>query len=330
MELIQKVKKNILQGKYFDRGDTVIIGVSGGPDSTALAYILDSLRYELGLHLYIAHYNHHLRRSADGDQKFVEQLARQLKAPYTIGRWHKPSLRHKGSLEEAARRRRFHFFNQLARKIKAKAVVLAHTKDDQAETVLMRILRGTGLQGLRGMLVSRKINEILCVRPLLNISKDEILAFLKKEKISFRLDPTNKRKIFTRNKIRLELLPYLAKHYNRGIKDLLANLGDNAITDYGYLEREARKIYAQIATSTRTKAKIMLSLPAMTRQHPAIQRMIVRLGLETLQGNTNRFTLIHLREIEDLIHQRPPGAIVHLPENIQARKNLKHLILTRN
>ena len=117
MLLIQKVKKNIHETGFFIRGNTIIVGTSGGPDSVALTHILHSLQYELGFHLHIAHYNHHLRRGANADQKFVERLAEGLNIPCSTGHWNNPKALKKGSMEDAARRRRFQFFNRLAKKI---------------------------------------------------------------------------------------------------------------------------------------------------------------------------------------------------------------------
>jgi len=330
MRLVQKVKKNIQNTKLFGRGNTIIVGASGGPDSVALTHILHSLQYELGFHLHIAHYNHNLRRSANTDQKFVEQLAEQLNVPCSVGHWANPKALKKGSLEDAARKRRFQFFNQLARKINAQAVVLAHTEDDLAETVLMRILRGTGLQGLRGILPTREIDGTYFVRPLLNVKKDDILTFLKKKNIPFRIDPTNKQTKFFRNKIRLELLPLLTKQYNQNIKELLTNLANNVDTDYDYLESQAQKLFEKHAKYSAHKKNIRIDLKPFMTQHPALKRMLIRVSMEQLQGDTRRLTLAHFREIEDLLQNRPEGAIVHLPRNICVCKDPRHLVLTHN
>lgn len=331
MHLIQKIKKTLQESGLFGRSETIIIGVSGGPDSTALAYILHSLQYELGFHLHIAHYNHHLRRSAISDQKFVEQMAEQLNIPCSIGHWKNPNALKKGSLEDAARRRRFKFFNQLAKKIGARTIVLAHTEDDLAETVLMRILRGTGLQGLRGILPRREMDGISFVRPLLSTKKDAILAFLKKKNIPFRIDPSNKQTKFFRNKVRLELLPLLTKHYNRNIKKLLTNLANNVYTDYDYLENQALKLFTKYAKYSANKKSIHLDLKLFNTQHPALKRMLIRIGIRQLVGNTNRLTLAHFQEIEKLLQKhRPNGTVVHLPRNIYIRKDSQTLILAHN
>jgi len=266
MQLIQNIKTSIQNNSLFVRGATFIIGASGGPDSTALVHILHNLQYELGYHLHIAHYNHNLHRNAKQDQKFVELLAEQLNIPCSVGCWKNPKELKRGSLEDAARRRRFQFFSRLAKKTDAKAVILAHTEDDLAETVLMRILRGAGLQGLRGILPDRKIDGICYIRPLLAIKKDEILAFLKKNNISYRIDPTNKNTEFFRNKIRLELLPLLSKQYNHNIKGLLTNMADNISTDYSYLESQSQKLFTKLAKCSSNNKNVRIDLKLYSSQ----------------------------------------------------------------
>jgi tRNA(Ile)-lysidine synthase len=330
MRLIQKVKKNLQDNPLFVRGATVIVGTSGGPDSTALTHILHNLQYELGFHLHIAHFNHNLHRSANTDQKFVEQLAEQLNVPCSVGHWSNSKTHKKGSIEDAARKQRFQFFNQLAKKINARVIVLAHTEDDLAETVLMRVLRGTGLQGLRGILPSRKMDGIYYIRPLLAVKKEHILTFLKKKNIPYRIDPTNKKTEFFRNKIRLELLPLLSKQYNHNIKELLTNLADNIATDYNYLEMQAQKLFTKLAKCSSNNKNIRIDLKLYSSQHPALKRMIIRNGVKQLRGNTNRLTLAHFREIEDFLQNRPQKATVHLPRNISIRKDSKYLIMAQN
>jgi len=330
MQLIQKVKKSIQDDHLFGRGHTVIVGVSGGPDSVALAHILHALQYQLSFHLHFAHFNHHFHRNANADQKFVENLAEQLNIPCSVGHWKNSKLFKKSSFEDAARRRRIQFFSRLAKKINAQAIVLAHTKDDLAETVLMRILRGTGLQGLRGILPKRNLGTICVVRPLLKLKKKDILTFLKKRGIVFRTDPTNAQTKFFRNRIRIKLLPLLAKDYNRNITELLTNLIDNISTDYNYIRQQSQKLSKKLVKYSRGKKRAHIDLGSFSKEHPALQRMLVRNVIKQFKGDTNRFTMAHFKEIEDLVHRRPTGTIVHLPKNIRIRKNSRSLILEYN
>ncbi len=318
MDLVDQVRRNIRRCGFLSCGDTLIVGVSGGPDSVALLHALVGLQHELGLKLCVAHFNHCLRKTALRDQKFVQQLAENLSLPCRVEVWKRRNER--GSLEELARLERIEFFRSLAAETKAAAIILGHTRDDLAETVLMRILRGTGLQGMRGILLERHVQGVCLFRPLLDVSKKEILVHLKKRRIPFCLDETNRQKKFLRNKIRMELLPLIERQYNKNIKELLCHLADNAAVDYAYLEGQARLSFRRIAKCSKDGRNVRFGLQVLARRPLALRRMLIRIAVECLKGDTNRLTLKHSREIEDLIDQRPEGSIVHLPDMLCAQK----------
>ncbi len=330
MSLIEKTKDYIQSNDLLHHGDTVIVGVSGGADSVSLLHILYSLRYDLGLQLHVAHYNHNLRRGANADTHFVAALTQKLNLPYSTQTWTHPQLRAKGSLEEIARKRRLHFFTTLAKKINAPAIALAHTQDDLAETVVMRILRGCGLQGIRAILPKREIEGHKIIRPLLGVKKKEIISYLKKNHIAFRVDPTNQQKKFFRNQIRLDLLPLIKKKYNPNIEETLSHLAQNAATDYDYLEKEAKQFLLSPKQWIKSTHQIKIDRPSFSRRHPAIQRMLIRLAIEQLKGDTNRLTLEHAKAIENLLAHQPAQTIIHLPNEILAHKTNHHLILSRS
>ncbi len=327
MNLNQKVKNEILSSQLFHRGDTVIVGVSGGSDSVALLHLLYDLRHGLGITLHVAHYNHNLRLSAKTDQRFVESLAQKFHLSYDTATWSNPPNKNsKGSLEELAREQRLKFFSSLVKKNPAWKIALAHTEDDLAETVLMRILRGTGLQGLRSILPRTTLNGLTVIRPLLGISKNEILDYLKKHHLRFRQDPMNKDLDFFRNKIRLQLLPLLTKEYNPNIQEVLANLSKTMSVDYQYLRQEAEKRFHSSVCSLTIK-KIEFDLKKFRNYHPAIQRMMIRLAVEHLKGNTNQFTLMHIQKIEELVQtNQPMTTTLSLPKGIHCQRKEKRLI----
>jgi tRNA(Ile)-lysidine synthase len=312
--LLEKVKKTLRDHHLLARHDTVLIGVSGGPDSVALLYILYLLKEQYWLKLHIAHLDHSLRRSSAKDKKFVIGLAKKLALPVTAAR---VKLNSRGSPEEAARQARLEFFLRVAKKIKAKKIALGHNRDDQAETVLMRIIRGTGLYGLAGILPKRQIFGLTFIRPLIETSRREIELFLKKKKLEFRIDETNLKNLYLRNKIRNCLLPLLEKHYNKNIKGVLCNMAESAGLDYDYLNAVADKW--QKRRGPKLKIKPLVGL------HPAIRRLVLRLRIASLRGNTRRLDFRHIREIEDLLCQRPVNSIVNLPQGISAVKKRRYL-----
>ncbi|MDP2654505.1 MAG: tRNA lysidine(34) synthetase TilS [Candidatus Omnitrophota bacterium] len=300
-------------------GDTLIVGVSGGPDSMALLNLLARMRTTLGLKLIAAHVNHGLRRTAGRDERCVRQACVGLQIPCHVKKLSLGRRRSRGSVEEIARNKRLQFFSASAKKLRADAVALAHTKDDLAETVLMRILRGTGLQGLQGMPLSKNINGMKIIRPLLGISKHELLNYLQKEKIAFQVDESNSEQKFFRNKIRLELLPLLERKYNADIREVLTNLSKTAAVDYEYLSQAARQEFKR---SFKILGPNSLSAPLarMGKLHPALRRGVIRLAVQKIRGDSTALALRHMEEIEDLIQNRPNGSAVSLPDGLCARK----------
>jgi tRNA(Ile)-lysidine synthase len=310
--IIDTVKNTIKKYGLLQKYETILIGISGGPDSVCLLYILNSLKQDLKLKLHAVHIDHMLRKDSKKDLEYVQDLCNRLKIPLKSARINVQSLAQKGSLEEAARNVRLDFFFKTAKVIKADAVALGHNLDDQAETVLMRILRGSGLAGLSGILPKRNILGFQVIRPLIEVKRREIETFLKKRRIKARIDSTNSEDIYFRNRIRHKLLPLLEKEYNGNIKELLANMAESVALDYDYLAQATEKI----AKNSKTR----FSLNKLGSLHPALKRLIFRSAIAALKGDTRRLTFQHIREIEDLLLNRPSGSIVNLPRNVCARK----------
>ncbi|MBI5150476.1 MAG: tRNA lysidine(34) synthetase TilS [Candidatus Omnitrophica bacterium] len=320
VNILQQVKTAVIASGVLSPGDTVIVGVSGGPDSVALVHVLSCLRHELGLSVHAVHFNHGWRKSARIDERFTGRLARQLGVPCWYGVRRGKLPRSRVSLEEQGRRQRFDFFRRLAKKLDARAVMIAHTQDDLVETVLMHILRGSGLQGMRGILSHRRVEGLEILRPLLNVPKRAVLAYLKENKIPFRTDPSNRRTKFLRNRIRLELLPLLEKKYSRNIRSLLAGLADTIGTDYDFLAKAAEKVFAELIRPGANPKAVRFEKKGFLRQPVAVQRMLIRLAVEELRQNTNRLTLTHLRAVETMT-RGGKAADVHLPGGIRVLQN---------
>lgn len=316
-KLINTIKKN----KLITRGDRLVIGVSGGPDSVALLCLLNGLKKELDLKLHVAHLDHLLRKDSFRDSNFVQALARRLDLPITLGKINVKAVSSKGSLEEIARNVRLNFLFRTAKKIGAKKIALGHNFNDQAETVLMRILRGSGLYGLSGILPKRDIAGYQIIRPLLEVSRKEIIAFLRSKRIVPRIDKTNLKDLYLRNKIRNRLLPLLEKEYNKNIQEVLVNLAQSSGADYDYLAKSAQ----EIAFGQKNK----LSVARLAKLHPAMRRLILRQAISNIQGSTRRINFQHIKELEDLIFNRPVNSIVDLPKEIQVVKKRNFLVFRK-
>jgi len=318
--LIEKVRKTIRKYSLLKKNDTVLLGVSGGPDSLTLLYVLAALKKEFNLKLQVAHLDHMLRSDSEQDMEFVERVAKKLDLPFTGTRINIKEIAKKGSLEEICRNARLGFLFKVAGNIKAAKIALGHNLDDQAETVLMRLLRGSGLYGLAGILPKKKIYGFTIIRPLIEVKRKEIETFLKRRKLVPRIDPTNHQDIYLRNKIRNKLLPGLEKDYNRNIKEVLSHTAESVANDYDYLN--------QISIVAAKGLGANINLKKFSRLHLAVQRMALRRKIFQLKGNTRRIDFRHIQEIEELILNRPVNSIVDLPGNIRVKKTKQSLVFS--
>jgi tRNA(Ile)-lysidine synthase len=299
------------------------VGFSGGADSMALMQTLVALRHDLGIRLHAAHFNHRLRPQALRDERFVRRWCARLNVPLTVGyRRGRKVIR---LSEDDARQMRFKFFVNLALRLQAQSVALAHTRSDLAETVLMRLLRGSGLYGLRGILPQRSINNITFVRPLMGVARSDVEDYLKRKHVPFCTDATNLTFKYARNKIRLKLLPLLAREYNPQITDILTDLAHTAYEDYDFLFNCAQKRFEKSVIVSAGRVKI--SLQQISRLHPAIRRLIIRQMAQVLTHDPSALTFEHVRAVEDRIADSGHGRLF-LPHNITVSKTKRSLELS--
>ena len=229
-EFLQRAEREIQERNLFSRGQKILVAVSGGADSMVLLHTLNSLAQKFRWKISVAHFNHQLRgRASDADEKLVRKTAADLKLPVFVERADVKSFAQKSklSVEMAARKLRHEFFARVARGQKTSVVALAHHADDQIELFFLRLLRGAGGEGLAGMKwrsPSPADKKITLVRPLLDLTKTELLDFARENKIHFREDATNYSSDFLRNRIRNELLPLLQKNYQPGVAKTVLRL----------------------------------------------------------------------------------------------------------
>ncbi|MDP3143514.1 MAG: tRNA lysidine(34) synthetase TilS [Candidatus Omnitrophota bacterium] len=330
MPIINQLKNTILRHKMLKAKDRLLLGVSGGPDSLAMLFLFNHLRQSMGLRLYVAHLNHQMRKDAALDLEFVRKACRKLGIPFFGESINSLKLKAKGSLEEVAREIRRDFLIKIAKRNAIPVIALGHTKDDQAETVLMRLLRGSGLSGLSGILPRRNIAGLVFIRPLIEIERKDIDKYLKKIKIKPRIDATNKELCFFRNRIRHKLLPHLANGYSPNIKTLLSNTASILGLDYDYINQQGAQALMKCSRISLQAKRLYLkiSLDRLKKLHPAMQRMVLRLGVERLKGDTRRLTFKHWEELEDLFINRKANSIVDLPAGICVKKEPKYLVVS--
>lgn len=274
-DLIRKVESFCKKENLLDRQDTVIVAVSGGPDSIALLHILAALQDRWSLHLVAAYVNHGLRAAAFEEEVFVESQARAVGAEFYCRRIDAAAIAEKEdlSIETAGRNERYAFFTDLAEKTGAMKIAVGHHEDDQAETVLMHLLRGGGVSGAGAM----KAQNGPIIRPLLCVSHQDILAALKEAKLSWCIDESNESREYLRNRIRHDVMPLL-KTVNPQVTEALNRFAFISRQENRYMENEAAK-QLELA-GRRNEQGFYLNVSALTDLHEALQRRVVRLAVQ--------------------------------------------------
>ena len=314
-----RVLQFIREYRLISGNGCLLVAVSGGPDSICLLHILVSLREELNLELHIAHLNHQLRGvESEADALYVAQLAERLGVTATIAERDVRAY-HAGqhqSLEEAAREVRYTFLAEVARSIGADRVAVGHTTDDNVETILMHLIRGSGTRGLRGLQPvtqwQHEADSLTIIRPLLGISRQETEAYCRRHKLAPRLDSSNLSLSPLRNRIRLELLPRL-KDYNPQVANALLRTARIAGDDIAVIDTESARWWPRIARKEgdviNLDKKGFLQLPA------SLQRNLLRLAVESLLGSLKDIEARHIEGIMALL-TRPAGKRLNLPQGL--------------
>ena len=294
----------------------LLVAVSGGQDSAALLGMLVSLREELDITLHIAHLDHQLRGvESDNDARYVSQLAKQLGIPVTVEQYDVLAYQKKQriSLEEAARELRYNFLARVAGSIGADLVAVGHTKDDNIETILMHLIRGTGTQGLQGL---QPINrwqysdkEVSIIRPLLTVSRQETAEYCYKKGIIPRVDTSNLSLSHLRNRVRQQLVPLL-EEYNPQINEALLRTARIAGDELAYLEAEMAKLWSGIVQ--KQAGTIRISKERFLGLSSALQRQLLRAVIEELLGSLKDIETRHIEEIMTILN-KPAGKQLCLP-----------------
>lgn len=330
-EFIDCVRRQSL----LSRGDRVLVAVSGGPDSVALLHLLHELREQWGLELEVAHLQHGIRgEEAKEDARFVADLAESLGLPFHLKEIDLPQMKAragKGNLEALARAERYRFFAEVSGERKLDKIATAHTQDDQAETILMWLLRGAGMKGLSGMAPLQAIRAsdldsprpVTVIRPLLEVSKAEILDYLAQNKLAYRLDRTNQDTAWLRNWIRQELLPAIKQ---RAGDDFPARLGRAA-----KLLREEDRYLDQLAVSRLAEMRSAdgLDRSELLRAPTPMRRRVLRLWIAEKRGHLRGLDFIHIEALLRLIDQGPPQGRLAIPGGWELVREYERLRLEK-
>ena len=332
-KILDKIRKTVKEHDMIRPGDRIVVGLSGGPDSVCMMHALWALREELGISgLCAVHINHGLRGAeSDGDQEYAAQLCESLGVEFRAFRFDvaKEAAAAGVGTEDAGRRIRYQAFEEVRREIGAQRIAVAHNMNDQAETVLMRIMRGTGIAGLAGIPYRRQDGMI--IRPVLELRRDEIEAYCERAGLSPRIDSTNKESIYTRNRIRLEMLPAMAEHFNPDIESALVRLSKQAAEDNDFIQQAAEAYIDSCVAAVSDNgnadtvrvgrfdpAENSLRIDGFTDLHPSVAKRVIMTcaGRSGLEYNISS---VHVDRVMELVHSGTESKEVDLTQGYYAR-----------
>lgn len=320
----QLVYNTIIRENLIKKGDKIVLGVSGGPDSMALLYSLYNMKDELQIELVAVHINHGVRGfEADSDEEYVKDICEKLDIPFYCKRVDMDAYakQKKMSSEEAGRELRYAFFSEVLQKVMGDKIAVAHNKNDQAETVMMRFLRGTGIEGLKGM--QYKIGNV--IRPLLDVERKMIEEYCMSNNISARTDKTNFQPIYGRNKIRLKVIPYIEDNINKGIIGTLTRTASIMKEDNEFLNDCAKAKFDYVCT---VKPKsILIDVDKFTTLHKAMKSRILRNAITIINGSSKNIGLKHIDNMIEFIEDGESGRIHDTTMNLELLKKYDACIL---
>ena len=326
--LIERVLKTIRNYEMLKPKDTVLVAVSGGADSLFLLHALSHLKAKLKLNkLIVCNLDHGIRgKESREDSAFVKKIAEDLNMGFIHKRIDLSKKRSKRlSTEELAREERYKFFRISAETVKADVIAMGHTLDDQAETILMRIIKGASLKGIIGISPVREEGSLKIVRPLFELEKVEIERHLDERGVEYRIDSTNAKGIYFRNVVRKDIVPFLEK-YNPRFKRSLCSMAEHLREDFEFI-REAKVSVGHI--SHIMEGSLEIRLKDLVIQPGALQKEIIRDALDKIGGEVKRLNFRHWKEMEQFIKHKRRGNAMDLPGDIRVTRTASSLIFCK-
>ncbi|WCN37778.1 tRNA lysidine(34) synthetase TilS [Aneurinibacillus uraniidurans] len=328
--LLVRVQHFIKEHTLLRAGDAIVVAVSGGPDSVALLHLLVGLREQYDLHLTVAHLNHCFRgKESEADSKYVQELCAKLAVPCVAESIDVPRIMAEtgAGTQEAARQVRYHFLHRVAKETESRIIATAHHADDQAETVLMRLVRGTGMEGLSGIPIQREKEGLSIIRPLLAVTREEIEAYCAAHELQPRHDRSNDSDTYLRNRIRRHWLP-LMKQENPHLTDAITQLTVLARDENDLMDQIARDTLAEII-HTKKMNTIVIVQNGFVLHHVALQRRMIKLILSyLLKSDIGNIRYFHIEHIRQIIADTYPSGRLDLPGGIQVRREYQRVIFS--
>ena len=294
--LVEKVRKTLKNNNLINKNDKIVVGVSGGPDSMCLLHVLIMLKNEMNFEICVAHINHMIRKEADSETEFVKDFCKKnniecfVKKVDVINK----ATEEKLGTEEEGRIVRYEFFEEVRKNTKSNKIATAHNANDNAETVLMNLIRGTGTSGLKGIEYKRDY----IIRPLLDCQRCDIEEYCKIKKLDPKFDESNKENTYTRNKIRNLLIPYIQKEFNPNIIDTLNRLSDISKKEAEYWKKTTENEYNNLVDKDFSNdMKICLNLKEFNKLDDVIKSKIILYTIDKVLGSNQGIGKIHIEDI---------------------------------
>ncbi len=292
----EKVLDTIKKYNLIEDGDKLVLAVSGGPDSMSMLNILNELKNDkvINFEISVAHVNHMIREEAKEDEEYVKEYCSQKNIHFYSKSIDVQKLanNNKVGTEEAGRYARYEFFDEILKITESNKVVVAHNKNDKAETIIMNIMRGSGIIGLKG--IEPKKGKY--IRPLIECERFEIEDYCKKEKLNPKIDKTNFENVYTRNKIRNIVIPYVKKEFNPNIIETLNRLSELVVDEENYIIKQVERIYKEILISENEK-EIIIDLKSFNKQEKVIKSRIILYTITRLFGTSKEIAKVHIDDI---------------------------------
>lgn len=312
--LEEKVRKTIREFNLIEKNDSIVVGVSGGPDSMTLLSILLKLKEEFHLKIYVAHVNHMLRENAIKDEEYVKEFCEKNNIEIFIKKANISEIaqKEKIGLEETGRNIRYNFFEEVLKKTESNKIAIAHNLNDKVETIIMNTLRGSGVSGLKGIETKRK----KYIRPLIEIERYEIEKYCIENKINPRHDESNDENTYTRNKIRNIVIPYIKNEFNPNIIKTLNRLSEIIKEEDEYVQSETEKIFKEILL-TDEKNKIEFDPRKFNEQEKVIQKNLILLAIKKVKGSTQGIEKVNIDDIIKLCNNNIGNKLIRPTKQLE-------------
>lgn len=315
----EKVKEIIKKYNLINTGDKIVLGVSGGPDSIAMLDILRQLKSEMEFEIYVVHINHSIRgEDADEDEEYVKNYCRKYEIECFTKKIDVPTIARteKIGTEEAGRKVRYEYFEEILKETGSNKIAIAHNKNDNVETIIMHLLRGSGISGLKGI---EPIRENKFIKPLIECDRQEIEKYCEENNLQPRIDKTNFENECTRNKIRNIVIPYIKKEFNPNIIETMTRLSDVISSENDFIENIAKENYNKILV-IEGKDKIELKLKEFNLLDEVLKNRIILIATKKLFGSTQGIEKVNIVDIIKLCNNNIGNKF------LMPNKNLKVLI----